>query len=78
VKEYIKERGWQFNRIDEVETLGKGGESIVFRVIPYLPVEIVAKIPITTTDSSMNAELFRDLLMEDHLLKMRSHQDYIC
>jgi serine/threonine protein kinase len=53
-----------------IEELGKGGESIIYRLLPYLPIEIVAKMPLT--------EDFKDLLMEDHLLKMISHKDYVC
>jgi hypothetical protein len=46
VMEYIKEKGFKFDRLDSIEKLGQGGESTIYRLIPYLPVEIIAKLPL--------------------------------
>lgn len=47
MKRYIEEKSMNFTRIDELHLLGQGGESVIYRVIPYLPLEIVAKIPLS-------------------------------
>jgi hypothetical protein len=39
--------------------LGKGGEAIVFEVKPYIPLEVIAKVPLSTEDYS---EIFTGLL----------------
>lgn len=57
--------------------LGRGGESTIFRVIPYVPMEIVAKVPLVQEDVD-SSEMFINLLLEDQLLRMIAHPDYIC
>ena len=50
---------------------------MVLRIEPYVPMEVVAKMPLVGADPSRNAELFKDLLMEDGLIKMLAHKDYV-
>ena len=51
VKVYLEKYGYNFKRIDEVKLLGQGGENMIFRVTPFLPLEIVAKIPLPSEDT---------------------------
>ena len=45
---------------------------MIFRLIPYLPLEIIAKVP-NTEDGEISQSCFIDLLNEGQLLKMISH-----
>lgn len=77
VKNFLSQYSNNFKRYDEIYELGKGGESVVLRIEPYVPLEVVAKMPLVGDDAGRNSELFKDLLMEDGLLKMVKHKDYI-
>jgi hypothetical protein len=43
----------------------------VFRVNSFLPIEIIAKVP-------LNEQSFKELMMEDHIVKLVAHPDYVC
>jgi hypothetical protein len=47
IKDFLSTYGYQYQRIDEVKLLGKGGENMIFRVNSFMPVEIIAKVPLT-------------------------------
>ena len=50
---------------------------MVFRVVPYVPLELVAKIPLAH-DGRVTSDQFLDLLVEDQLIKMVAHEDFVC
>ena len=52
VRVYLEKYGYNFKRLDKITLLGQGGENMIFRVIPYLPLEIVAKIPLPQEDTA--------------------------
>lgn len=64
-----------FNRVEKVNILGKGGEAVVFSVTPYLPMEVIAKVPLAKEG---DCQVFADLLQENHLLKLLANKDYVC
>ena len=51
--------------------LGKGGENMIFRINPFIPLEVIAKV--TLSEGSFN-----DILMENHFIRLAYHEDYIC
>lgn len=61
-----------------MKLLGQGGESKIFRIDPYVPLEIIAKTPLVDKeDNFRTAYQFNDLLMEDHIIKMVAHKNYV-
>jgi hypothetical protein len=64
-----------FKRLEGLQILGKGGEAIVFNVDPYLPIEVIAKVPLGNENQS---EQYSSLLLENHFLKLIANKDYIC
>jgi hypothetical protein len=54
-----------------VKLLGKGGENMIFRVNSFLPVEIIAKVP-------LNQDSFSDLILEDQFIKLVYDPEFIC
>ena len=77
MEEFLEKYSYNFAKFEDIFELGKGGESRVMRVEPYIPMEVVAKMPLVSEDPS-SKNLYKDLLMEDGLLKMVAHKDYIC
>jgi len=75
LENFLARHSSNFSRIESVEILGKGGEAIVFGITPYLPMEVIAKVPLSVDES---AEEFVGLLLENHLLKLLENKDYIC
>lgn len=52
VQEFLREYGYNFSKFEDIYELGKGGESRVLRIEPYIPMEVVAKMPIVTENTS--------------------------
>ena len=61
-----------------VKLLGEGGQSRVYRIEPFLPLEIVAKIPKPDANKILTNREYMDLLLEDQLMKMVAHEDHVC
>lgn len=69
--------------MEDIFELGKGGQSWVLRLVPFSPIETVAKLPLIKRDASGKVDLdydtvFLDLLVEDGYLKMLSNHEYVC
>ena len=46
-------------------------ENMVFRINPFIPVEVIAKV-------TKDPEMADDILTENSFLKLAYHEDYIC
>ena len=55
IREFLIKYSINFSRMEDIQLLGKGGEAIVFNITPYLPIEVIAKVPLITED---NFEVF--------------------
>jgi hypothetical protein len=44
IKEYIGKKGFNYNEIENIKFLAKGGQSLVLRLEVKQPVEVIAKI----------------------------------
>lgn len=51
--------------------MAAGGENAVFRVEPYLPLEIIAK-------ATLSKSPFNDLMLENHFIRLAYNETYIC
>lgn len=61
----------RFKIVAGVRKLGQGGESTIFKVDSLLPMEIVAKMANSPTNS-------RSLLLENHMLRLSQNDDCVC
>ena len=59
IKDFLKKYSENFSRFEDITVLGKGGEAVVFNVVPYKPMEVIAKVPL---DNGDNNEVFAGLL----------------
>ena len=75
ISSFLAKYSDNFSRNESIKLLGRGGEAIVFGVTPYKPIEVIAKVPVSTGD---NFEIFAGLLQENHFLKLIANVDYIC
>ena len=51
--------------------LAAGGENVVFRVNPFVPLEIIAKVTLSTGE-------FNDIMVENHFIRLAYDERYIC
>ena len=62
---------YNFGRTDSVEYLAAGGENVVFRMNPFVPVEVIAK-------ATKSIESFNEILLENHFLRLAFNEKYVC
>ena len=78
VRDFLGKYSHNFSRFEDIYELGKGGESRVIRVEPFIPMDVVAKMPLVDEEAYQAAQLYYGLLMKDGLLKMVANKEYIC
>ena len=68
---FLNKYSYNFGRTDSVKFLAAGGENVIFRMNPFVPVEVIAK-------ATKSAGSFNDILLENHFLRLASNERYIC
>lgn len=70
IKAFLNEYSFNFKKFSDLYELGKGGESLILRIEPFLPIEAVVKIPLISEEGEGD---FDSLLLEDGYLRMAAH-----
>mmetsp|Transcript_22073 Transcript_22073/g.21259 ORF Transcript_22073/g.21259 Transcript_22073/m.21259 type:complete len:230 (+) Transcript_22073:379-1068(+) len=74
IMDYIFQKGFNYNEVESLAFLAKGGESYVLRAEIKQPIEVVAKmvLPKNATPATMVS-----ILSESHLVKLLEDKEYI-
>lgn len=68
---FLTNFSYNFGRIEQVDFLAAGGENVVYRVNPFIPIEIIAKATLSKTE-------FNEIMLENHFLRLAHNDKYIC
>lgn len=71
IMDFLNKYAYNFGLIDEVSFLGKGGENMIFRINPFLPLEVIAKVTLSVGN-------LHDILTENHFIRLCENEEYIC
>jgi hypothetical protein len=75
IQKYIEEKGHNYNQVEEIYFLAKGGESYVLRLKVKQPVEVIAKMILPSKES--NQETIANILMESHMIKLLPNKEFV-